>query len=589
MNYSEEHLSSYLTLLKDRINLERIPFSDRGSRLLLFKHDSELSLRLAERWFKLENRLGSYRQREPIIKDWRWTDGADRPLDVHLTSYPHALRFETDRGPFELAFLDAESLYIALPPGEVGLSFTAFAGRGRADRRGGELRGVRNIAYTTNARILSNEIRPIGSEHLQVALTVRAEPGAGLVLNVTPRLGFNRAVPPPGPVFEAAARRWHDWFAAAPPVAPDYERAYYYAWLVMRSGLISSRYYLTREAMTPSIIHYVGVWQWDAFFHALAYRYVDTRLAEDQLRVLLDHQLEDGMIPDAVHDEGIVVHMDTPVSAAVTKPPLIAWTALRLYRTSGNRDFLDEVYEPLVRWNRWWFGHNDDDGDGIVQYNHPYSSGLDDSPLWDEGMPVESPDLNTYLVLQLESTAEIARILSLTDDAEAWARQADDLGRRMVDHFWDEPAGVFWAQRAHQPIRVLTPFNLYPLLTGRLPRRLADRLVAHLRNPAEFWSPYPLPTVALNDPKHNPEQMWRGPTWVNINYLFIEGLARTGYTDLARALRDRTLALLMAHDDFREYYHPITGQPPTQAAPLFGWSAAIFIDLAIRASRGELK
>ena len=588
MRYSEATLTPYLRLLKGCINLERVPFSDRGSRLMLFKRDSELSLRLAERWFKLQDRLGSYRQREPIIRGWRWIDGAGQPLDVELTSYPHALRFDTAWGPFEVTFLDMEALYIALPPGRAGLTFTAFVERGRTDRRGGEMRGVRNIAYTTNARILSNTMQPVDPQHLRVTLIVQAEPGQGLVLNVTPRLGFNRAVPPPEPVFEAAARRWHDWFAAAPPVAPQYERAYYYAWLVMRSGLISSRYYLTREAMTPSLVHYVGVWQWDAFFHALAYRHVDARLAEDQLRVVLDHQLENGMIPDAIHDEGIVTHLDVPVSAPVTKPPLIAWTALRLYRTSGNRDFLDEIYEPIVRWNTWWFQENDDDGDGIVQYNHPNSSGLDDSPLWDEGMPVESPDLNTYLVLQLENLAEIAHILGLKEDAATWAAQADDLARRVIDHFWDEQAGVFWAQRHHVPIRVLTPFNLYPLITGRLPRSMADRLVAHLRNPQEFWAPYPLPTVALNDPKHNPEQMWRGPTWVNINYLFIEGLARAGYPDLARELRDRTLALLMAQDDFREYYHPITGQPPATAAPLFGWSAAVSIDLAIRASRGEL-
>ena len=56
-----------------------------------------------------------------------------------------------------------------------------------------------------------------------------------------------------------------------------------------------------------------------------------------------------------------------------------------------------EIYEPIVRWNSWWFTMNDQDRNGLCEYQHPFSSGLDDSPLWDEGMPVESPDLNTYL------------------------------------------------------------------------------------------------------------------------------------------------------------------------------------------------
>ncbi len=60
-----------------------------------------------------------------------------------------------------------------------------------------------------------------------------------------------------------------------PPVDPAYLVQYYYSWWVMRSGLISTRFYTTREAMTPSKLYYVGVWQWDAYFHALAYRYID--------------------------------------------------------------------------------------------------------------------------------------------------------------------------------------------------------------------------------------------------------------------------------------------------------------------------
>jgi glycogen debranching enzyme len=359
----------------------------------------------------------------------------------------------------------------------------------------------------------------------------------------------------------------------------------------LRAGLLSSRFFLTREAMMPSMIHYVGAWQWDAFFHALAYRHVDQRLAENQLRLVLDHQREDGMIPDAIHDEGAVIQWKLPDSdqvVEVTKPPLLAWTALKLYQTGGNRDFLDEIYEPMQRWNRWWFEKNDDDGDGIVQYNHPYSSGLDDSPLWDEGTPVESPELNTYLVTGMDSLAKIADILGLDDDAARWRAHAQALTDKIISHFWDETAGVFWATRDHQPIRVLTPFNLYPLLTGRLPRHLADRLVRHLLSKEEFWTQYPLPTVARNDHKYNPIRMWRGPTWVNINYLFIEGLARYGRQDLARLLRDKTLELLMRHNDLYEYYHPETGDPPPNAASVFGWSSAVFIDLAIKASRGEI-
>lgn len=590
--------SQFLRLLRGRVTLEEVPFSDEKSRMLVFRKGSRLFIRLAERWYKWETEVGHYRQRPPILDDWALTDEDGTPLDFTLSAYPHALCLDTRRGNFWLAFVDEESLYLKLPPGRVGISFRAFVTEGRSDRRGGEFKGDpehrrthRNIAYTTNGRIISNRIEQSENGYATVRLQVEADAYSGLVLNITPRLGLNRSVPRADEVIGSAERRWHEWFSRVPQVAEQYAPQYYYAWWILRAGLLSPRFFLTHEAMMPSMIHYVGVWQWDAYFHALAYSYVDQKLAEDQLRILLDHQRDDGMIPDALHDEGVVMRLSLPNSTQevdVTKPPLIAWAALKLYAASGHRDFLDEIYEPVVRWTNWWFENNDDDRDGIVQYNHPNSSGLDDNPLWDEGMPVESPDINTYLVMQCEALSKIADILGLSEEAVSWRSRADALTQRLVDQLWDEQAGVFWAMRGHKPVKVLTPFNLYPLLTGRLPPEITRRLVGHLLSRDEFWTKYPIPSVAHGDPKFDPNQMWRGPTWVNINYLFIEGLARCGYLDLARELRDKTLNLLMQHDDIYEYYNPDTGDPPPQAASVFGWSSAVFVDLAIKASRGGI-
>ncbi|MGH2522682.1 MAG: amylo-alpha-1,6-glucosidase, partial [Anaerolineales bacterium] len=468
--------------------------------------------------------------------------------------------------------------------------FRANLDKCQTDRRGGILRLTgdirRNIAYTTNARLLRNTVEPIGADAQRIQLTVDATDGSrALLFNITPRLGFNRWTPDPQTALDAASRRWHAWFAAAPAVADEYRAQYYYAWWIMRAGLISTRFYTTREAMTPSKIHYVGVWHWDAYFHALAYRHVEMPLAKDQLRILLDHQRADGMIPDAVHDEGTVTRLTFPVEADVTKPPLLAWAAWKLFETDGDREFLDEIYEPVVRWNNWWFEQNDLDGNGLCEYQHPFSSGLDDSPLWDEGMPVESPDLNTYLCLQQEALAKIADAIGEREQAQFWAQRADAVAARLIQQAWDAEAGLFWATRHGQRIKVRTPFNLFPLITGRMPQDIAARLIAHLTDEREFWTHYPVPTVARDDPKYDPLQMWRGPAWVNVNYLLIEGLRRAGYAGLAHELRRRTLEMLQGQNDIYEYYHPETGANPPRAASIFGWSSAVFIDLAIQASR----
>ncbi len=567
--------------LHNRIDLDHIPFTERGSRLLVMRSGHRISIRLGERWEKWQDEVGHYRKRPPIVEDLILHDAGGAPLDFTVESYPHVVTLHTRSGDFDWTFVDTETLLIRLPAGRITLEFKAFAQQAQPDRRGGTLRGRRNLAYTTNAHIVTNEVSSSSEPFIRVRLTVDAHAGSTLLLNVTPRIAFNRSLPPAEAAVAESRRRWEDWFAAAPPVLDRLRPQYDYAWWVMRVGLLTTRYFFTREACVPSKLHYVGVWHWDQFFHALAYRHIDARLAEDQIRIILDHQREDGMLPDAIHDEGTVTRLNYPVEENVTKPPLAAWTVLKLFERSGRTDFLEEVYEPLVRWHRWWLLSNAN-GIGLCEYRHPFSSGLDDSPLWDAGMPVVAPDLNTYLCLQCESLGQIAELLGMQSEAEQHRADADRFASAMIAHLWNEERGRFEALHDGQPVDVFTPFHLLPLWTGRLPTRIVDRLIAHLTDEHSFWTQWPLATVSISDPKFDPMQMWRGPTWVNINYLFIEALKRVGRLDLARTLRRKTLDLIMQHDDIYEYYNPITGERPPKAAPIFGWTSAVFIDLALQ-------
>src|ERR671928_1465995 len=147
--------SEYLNLLKDKINLRQIPFSDRGSRLLIFQTDEHLTIRLAERWFKREGQLSAYRRRPPLIDQWVFIDSEGNTLKSNLTTYPDRIYFETRIGTFTLAFLDTETLLLTLPAAPCGIKFNANLDKIQTDRRGGVLRLTgdirRNVAYTTNA------------------------------------------------------------------------------------------------------------------------------------------------------------------------------------------------------------------------------------------------------------------------------------------------------------------------------------------------------------------------------------------------------------------------------------------------------
>jgi putative isomerase len=583
---TDELIYPSVSLLRNQIDFSKVPFSDRGSRLMVFQYEAEhyLSVRLAERLTSVETDIEAYLRRPPLIQHLYFIDGLGKELTYEANTYPYALYFTTQMGDFGVTYADNRKIAIGLPPNEVcGIRFHVSPQIWKVTPQGGEFRSVRNLAYATNGHIECNEIVPEANGY-KVDLIVQASDDSTILLDISSELETHYEIPAFSILCDASEKRWKDWFSRVPPVAEPYVRTYSYAWWVMGNNLVKPLGSIYYEAMMPSMVNYVGLWLWDSAMHSLAYRHVDAELARNQIRAMLDCQLPDGMLPDAVYDEGVISEIDHPIKAQVTKPPILAWVALKLHETTPDLDFLKEIYMPLVRWNAWWFSMNDDDADGLAQYNHPYSSGLDDSPLWDYGMPIESPDLNTYLCVQMGSLAMIAEFLGMNAEAEMWRRRSASLVRRMIEDFWDEDQGVFQAMHEDQPAPVLTPFNLYPLWTGQLPERIRARLIQHLTSPDEFWGDYRLPSVAYNDKHYEPNTMWRGPVWVNINYFMIEALRQVGEHRLADDLTLKTLDLIRLQPGIYEYYNSETGIPPTNAAEAFGWTAAVYIDLAISAS-----
>src|SRR5574340_674733 len=107
-------VSPYLQLLRGRITLQDIPFTDRASRLLVFYRNSRFMIRLTERWMQWEQEVGHYRQRAPVVGDLAFVDENGATLELDLTVYPHAICINTRVGEMWIAFADDETLYIKL-------------------------------------------------------------------------------------------------------------------------------------------------------------------------------------------------------------------------------------------------------------------------------------------------------------------------------------------------------------------------------------------------------------------------------------------------------------------------------------------
>ena len=67
---------------------------------------------------------------------------------------------------------------------------------------------------------------------------------------------------------------------------------------------------------------------------------------------------------------------------------------------------------------------------------------------------------------------------------------------------------------------------------------------------------------------------WRGPVWVNTNWMIWLGLLKYCYNDAAERIRQGIFELLANHG-FREYYDPFTGK--ALGGKSFSWTAALVI------------
>jgi hypothetical protein len=363
---------------------------------------------------------------------------------------------------------------------------------------------------------------------------------------------------------------WLDWFARCPRVAAEWQQMVAHCWWVLGINTVRLATEPGRRAVVPSKQGYFALWQWDAYFISCGLRHGDLALAREQLEIALAHARPDGQLPDVVSDAGILAssadlppaeRAGLPDDLPLTKPPLTAWALAKL---AGDDGWAAGLLPTVIKSQEWWFTQ----GDPPV-YAHPFSSGLDDSPAFDAGYPLPTPDLLAYLALQDELIAE-----SLPSDAAVQHLQRARHTRQLLHRMWDSTSRRYGTGPA-------TIVELLPLVAGNLPAEIAASIVEALEDPHRFAAEWPVPTASPADPAYSPTRMWRGPTWINTNYLLVEGLRKAGRNEFADRLARRTLELVCHAGGPFEYYNPETGQRPRRAVPAFSWTAALFIDLAV--------
>lgn len=360
------------------------------------------------------------------------------------------------------------------------------------------------------------------------------------------------------------------WLEGVPKCATEYQSARSLAAYITWSAVVKPHGLLKRPTMLMSKNYMAKVWSWDHCFNALALAPAHAQLAWDQMLVVADEQDEFGCYPDAYNDTSLIFNY--------TKPPIHGWAMQELVRRldpAADDTNLHTLYNSLERWTDFWLTHRRLPGAELAHYLHGYDSGWDNCTMFDETVPIIGPDLNSFLIIQMESLSEIAALMGETDKSNSWRKKADQMYKALIAELWD--GEKFIAKGAMRGEIVTSDCLIYclPILLGkRLPNDIRNKLVLAIDR---FKTPFGLATEHPNSDKFMDDGYWRGPIWGPSTYLIFSGLIRSGYPEQAYDIAERFCGMCR-DNDFAENHHALTGKRLRD--PGFTWTASTFLLMA---------
>jgi hypothetical protein len=315
---------------------------------------------------------------------------------------------------------------------------------------------------------------------------------------------------------------------------------------VMRVNALAPEGRFDLRWSTPDRVPHRDLWLWDSAFHAIGMRHHDAQAAAEYLTAVYRTQREDGMIPHQSRPNG---H-----SSAITQPPVLLWAAWLIHQGADDEKFLRASAHHGERYLDWDAAHRDANANGLLEWRIADSptcrsgeSGLDNCQRFDQALTMDAVDFSVFWAEDARHLALILRALGREADALRWDQRAAAVRRAIHELLWDDERGLYVDRHLDGRLSsVQSVVGFLPLLLPDCPPERVDRLVATLQDPTRFAAAHPIPAISLDDPDWSTD-MWRGSTWINTNYLVIEGLRRHGRTAEARIIRRATLDLIASH------------------------------------------
>jgi len=541
-----------------------------------------------------------------------WTARAAADIERASVAYDGAFAFETavhdDHGESlpiraELACYGATAswgAYLTAPvPLEPRWELTPFAEKWGGDGLPREIR----LDGDTGRAIL------FGAVHRMLAVTTDGA-WSTFAMRLTPlQLPRNHAaapseaprivVPPGGASIPAHAatlggasrRRWSERFARVPRFRcsdPYLERAYWYRWYGLWLNTIEhGAGAITAPAICEGIagLHTPSACAAPGHVRELRWR-ASPELARGVIRSFFAHQREDGSVPARLYAD----HRDNVgVSQADWGDAILALDAVW-----PDDAFLREMYAPLSSYADWLMAARDAEGSGMIDIASPREIGERHSSRFESVDPggatharaasarLKGIDATTNAFTLAHALETMAQRAGHPPDARRWRVIRERIELAVHERMWDSADELFSDVDPNAGGRtgVKTAHAFYPYATALATAAELSGLERHLLDPAEFWTPFPVPTTSVDDPLFSAygewkgqrqDEPWNGRVRPAVNSRVLDALgtvARFGEPHLreATALFLRRYVRMMFHEgdldrpNSFEHYNPLAGQ-----------------------------
>ncbi len=178
-------------------------------------------------------------------------------------------------------------------------------------------------------------------------------------------------------------------------------------------------------------------------------------------------------------------------------------------------------------------------------------------------MPVESIDVMGYSYTCRDVLAKISAIKK--DGKENyWREKANEVATKMKDYLWiPEKNAYFYRDKNNNFFNSLTHNNLRAMYFGTMEQGMADDFIKeHLLNPAEFWTPMPLTSIAANDPyfRNIAFNNWSGQPEGLTYQRAITALEKYGHVAEVTLIGKKLLSTIAKSKKFTQQFDPFTAE-----------------------------